>query len=97
MLPPPSSERSAIAEPPPTAVTTAPAVVDIALAVIRRSGSTTCGWDADSADSTNRLTEMTTSALSVEGLAVHARGDLDAHPADQQRADQVGAQQHPLP
>ena len=38
-------------------------LVETALAVISRSGSTTCGWHADSADSTNRFTEMTTSAL----------------------------------
>ena len=52
-----------MAAPPPAAAATAPAVVEIALAVISCSSGTTCGWDADSAERMNRFTEITTSAL----------------------------------
>jgi hypothetical protein len=52
---------AAIAAPPPRTEEIAPAVVDSAFADTSEGSSVVCGSAADSADSTNRLTENTSS------------------------------------
>ena len=58
-----TADRSPIAAAPPMVVATAPLVVVSAFAPTSVGRSTTCGSDAESDDSTNRLTDTTTSAL----------------------------------
>ena len=60
---PPSGARSPIARAAPAVVAIEPTVVENAFAVTSASPATTCGSATDSAESTNRLTEITTSAL----------------------------------